>query len=139
MNAKSNMDDVITFINNPINVAQMIIATEDGKPALTPIIESLEEIFDDNSDFPLSNNRNRVTVGILVKQVMKEYGYELYKKRVRISRKIKAKYFRTSSIYKRCYDKPKHTMLIETTITVDGRQVKRKVLGNSKAEVNGYI
>lgn len=104
-----DVQSVIEFISDPKNVAKMLAATKAGKPALSGIVQELEERFGNcegmplNYDGPSRNAQNRRNIGWLVRYVMAEYGYIPLPNsdRTRIGADSGSKYFTCSSVYKK--------------------------------------
>ena len=100
---------VIEFISEPKNVAKMLAATKAGKPALSGIVQELEERFGDcegmplNHDGPGRNASNRRNIGWIVRYVMAEYGYTPLPNsdRTRIGADSGSNYFTSASVYKK--------------------------------------
>lgn len=112
----SSIDNVDTraimdFISLPESVNKMIIASEMGLPAITPIVKELEERFENSNLSPLHHqgkNQNAVhrqNVGRMIKFVMAQFGYLPVdgglSERARIPKIAQSKHFSTSAIYEK--------------------------------------
>lgn len=108
---KVGIEEVMTYLSNPVIVNKMIIASEMGWPVLTLIGKELETIFDAQSNFPvgvIGDNKNataRQNVGRMIKFIMAYYGYTPVdgglSERARIPAISNTAYFSTSGIYKK--------------------------------------
>ena len=71
------VEEVMEFLTSPDVVNRMLVASDMGLPALTPIVQELENRFDDTSNFPvcvMGSNKNAVArqnIGRMIKQIMK--------------------------------------------------------------------
>ena len=110
----SSIDNVDTraimdFLSLPESVNKMIIASEMGLPAITPIVKDLEDRFENSGLSPLHHqgkNQNAVhrqNVGRMIKFVMSQFGYVPVdgglSERARIPKFAQSKHFSTSAIY----------------------------------------
>ena len=110
----SSIDNVDTraimdFLSLPESVNKMIIASEMGLPAITPIVKELEDRFENSGLSPLNHkgeNQNAVhrqNVGRMIKFVMSQFGYVPVdgglSERARIPKFAQSKHFSTSAIY----------------------------------------
>lgn len=103
--------DIMDFLSSNDSVNRMIIASDMGLPAITPIIKELEDKFADCNLFPLNhegrnqNAVNRQNIGRMVKFVMSYYGYIPItgglNERARIPKFANSKYFSTAAVYKK--------------------------------------
>ena len=100
---------VMDFLSLPESVNKMIIASEMGLPAITPIVKELEDRFENSGLSPLHHqgkNQNAVhrqNVGRMIKFVMAQFGYVPVdgglSERARIPKFAQSKYFSTAAIY----------------------------------------
>lgn len=100
---------IMDFISLPESVNKMIIASEMGLPAITPIVKELENKFEDSKLSPLHHegkNQNAVhrqNVGRMIKFVMAQFGYIPVdgglSERARIPKFAESKHFSTAAIY----------------------------------------
>ena len=110
----SSIDNVDTraimdFLSLPESVNKMIIASEMGLPAITPIVKELEDRFENSGLSPLHHkgkNQNAVhrqNVGRMIKFVMSQFGYVPVdgglSERARIPKFAQSKHFSTAAIY----------------------------------------
>lgn len=115
----SSIDNVDTraimdFLSLPESVNKMIIASEMGLPAITPIVKELEDRFENSGLSPLHHqgkNQNAVhrqNVGRMIKFVMTQFGYVPVdgglSERARIPKFAQSKHFSTAAIYEKKED-----------------------------------
>ena len=115
----SSIDNVDTraimdFLSLPESVNKMIIASEMGLPAITPIVKELEDRFENSGLSPLHHqgkNQNAVhrqNVGRMIKFVMAQFGYVPVdgglSERARIPKFAQSKHFSTAAIYEKKED-----------------------------------
>ena len=115
----SSIDNVDTraimdFLSLPESVNKMIIASEMGLPAITPIVKELEDRFENSGLSPLHHqgeNQNAVhrqNVGRMIKFVMSQFGYVPVdgglSERARIPKFAQSKHFSTAAIYEKKED-----------------------------------
>lgn len=123
----SSIDNVDTraimdFLSLPESVNKMIIASEMGLPAITPIVKELEDRFENSGLSPLHHqgkNQNAVhrqNVGRMIKFVMAQFGYVLVdgglSERARIPKFAQSKHFSTAAIYAKKED-PKYRIEVK--------------------------
>jgi len=93
------------FLQKPETVHNMAIFSDLGLPALSGIAHKLEELFANDQDFPLSDFRNRQSVGRMVKAILNRYGYDLVAagldRRAQLQGFTKAEHFLTSAVYEK--------------------------------------
>ncbi len=80
MEPAETVRDIMLFLCDPLSVNAMIEATKRGKPALTGVVEALEDKLKDSVTFSLSNSPynnfvNRQNIGRMIKFIMKRFGY----------------------------------------------------------------
>lgn len=102
---------IMDFISSPESVNKMIVASEMGLPAITPIVKDLENKFEYSRLSPLHHegkNQNAVhrqNVGRMIKFVMAQFGYIPVdgglSERARIPKFAKSKHFSTSALYEK--------------------------------------
>ena len=100
---------IMDFLSLPESVNKMIIASEMGLPAITPIVKELEDRFENSRLSPLHHqgkNQNAVhrqNVGRMIKFVMAQFGYVPVdgglSERARIPKFAQSKHFSTAAIY----------------------------------------
>lgn len=100
---------IMDFLSLPESVNKMIIASEMGLPAITPIVKELENKFESSKLSPLHHqgkNQNAVhrqNVGRMIKFVMAQFGYIPIdgglSERARIPKFAQSKHFSTAAIY----------------------------------------
>ncbi len=94
---------IFEFLSLSENVAEMIIFSNIGLPALSGTAFKLEDNFADTNDFPLSNNYNRTIVGRMVRYILSFYGYSpaLNQNDKRLRKFSRAKLFKTAAVYEK--------------------------------------
>lgn len=105
----SGLYDVVDFLSSPSSINKMIVASELGLPALTGVVQELEEKYSSLPGFELNydaddkNAPNRRTVGWIIKHILKQFGYypkeDTITERSRLRRFSKNKYFHSGAIY----------------------------------------
>lgn len=100
---------IMDFLSLPESVNKMIVASEMGLPALTPIVKELEDMSRNFILSPLHHqgkNQNAVhrqNVGRMIKFVMAQFGYIPIdgglSERARIPKFAQSEYFSTAAIY----------------------------------------
>ena len=113
---RSSIDNVDTraimdFLSTPESVNKMIIASEMGLPAITPVVKELEKRFGNAVLSPLNRqgkNQNAVhrqNVGRMIKYVMAQFGYMPAgggsSERTRIPKFAHSQHFSTAAIYEK--------------------------------------
>ncbi|MBC9783525.1 hypothetical protein H1S01_03235 [Heliobacterium chlorum] len=66
---------IYEFLSEPESIDKMISACENGKPALSGIVQKLEEQFANDPYLTLSNNTVKQLIGSLIKEVLYDFGY----------------------------------------------------------------
>lgn len=102
---------IMDFLSSAQSVNKMIVASEMGIPAITPIVKELETRFANSQLSPLHHNGknqnavHRQNVGRMMKFVMAQYGYVPVdgglSERARIPKFANSQYFSTSAIYEK--------------------------------------
>ena len=102
---------IMNFLSSAQSVNKMIVASEMGIPAITPIVKELEIRFANSKLSPLHHNGknqnavHRQNVGRMMKFVMAQYGYVPVdgglSERARIPKFANSQYFSTSAIYEK--------------------------------------
>lgn len=102
---------IMDFLSSAPIVNKMIVASEMGIPAITPIVAELENKFANSKMSPLHHNGknqnavHRQNVGRMMKFVMSQYGYVPVdgglSERARIPKFANSKFFSTSAIYEK--------------------------------------
>ena len=100
---------IMDFLSLPESINKMIVASEMGLPAITPIVKELENKFANSRLSPLHHrgkNQNAVhrqNVGRMIKFVMAQFGYTPVdgglNERARIPKFAQSSHFSTSAIY----------------------------------------
>lgn len=101
------LQQVVDFLSQPSSVYKMIIASDMGLSAITPVVKELEEKYGSCTGFELNldssaNASNRRTVGWIIKDIMSHFGYEPIEAsdaRRRLRKFSGNKYFLTGAIY----------------------------------------
>lgn len=102
---------IMEFLSSSESVNKMIIVSELGLPAITPVVKELEEKFSDSDLSPLHHegeNQNAVhrqNVGRMIKFVMAQFGYIPVAgglcERARIPKFANSKHFSTAAVYEK--------------------------------------
>lgn len=110
----NDTEAIIKFLSSPESVNKMLIASELGLPAITPVVEELERRFEYSSLSPLHHkgkNQNAVhrqNVGRMIKYVMAQFGYVPVdgglSERARIPKFANSRHFSTAAIYEKRKD-----------------------------------
>lgn len=103
--------EIMDFLSSAESVNKMIVASEMGLPAITPIVKELEKRFGNSAAFPLhrdggeNHKTERQNIGRMIKFVMKQFGYIPVdgglSERARVPQFAGSKYFSTSAIYRK--------------------------------------
>ena len=126
-NQQVGVEEMVTYLTSPKVIDRMVIASEMRIPILTLVAKDLEEVFDENSNFPVvvngkeKNATNRQNVGRIIKYIMKKYGYTPVdgglSEQARIPTISGSKYFSTSGIYKKTQDAEYKIEIINTKLS----------------------
>lgn len=102
---------IMEFLSSDESVNKMTVASDMGLPAITPIVEELENKFANSNLSPLHHegkNQNAVhrqNVGRMIKFVMSQFGYIPIdgglSERARIPKFANSKYFSTAAVYEK--------------------------------------
>lgn len=101
----NNVDaqNVFDYLATPSTIHNLMAFSEVGLPAISGIIPYLEGNFGNSPTFPLSDFRNRQTVGKMVKYILGYYGYTPQTggldERAKLRGFSKSMYFKTASVY----------------------------------------
>lgn len=117
---------IMDFISSAESVNKMIVASDMGLPALTPIVEELENKFKNSNLSPLHHNGknknavHRQNVGRMIKYVMAQFGYIPIdgglSERARIPKFANSQYFYTAAIYRKL-KQPKYNIDLKIITT----------------------
>lgn len=113
---------IMDFLSSPQSVNKMLVASEMGIPAITPIVKELEDKFANSQLSPLHHNGknqnavHRQNVGRMIKFVMAKFGYVPVdgglSERARIPKFANSQHFSTAAIYKKLKE-PCYTVNVE--------------------------
>ena len=96
-------EKVFIFLEDPINVMKMKLASDHNLPALSFLASELEEKFVGLKDFDLANHFPRQNVGRMTKYIMNLYGYTVRESGLNDNNHLRkfsaANYFKTSAVY----------------------------------------
>ena len=94
---------VFGFISSADNVSAMIAVSNVSLPALTIMAKRLEERFTNDSEFPLTERKNRLVVGKMISYILRQYGYTSNEKckQKRLIKKSKATLFTMGGVYEK--------------------------------------
>ena len=96
---------VFHLLSQNENIIAMIDASEAGKPALTPVVSTVEGYFDTHTigEFDPRKTFPRTVVGCMIKTILAPFGYRVLSPASRAQKDLpkaaKAKYFASSSCY----------------------------------------
>lgn len=103
--------DIMDFLSSSENVNKMIVASDMGLPAITPVVAELERRFENCKLFPLNhegknqNAANRQNIGRMIKFIMSYYGYIPIagglSERARIPKFANSNHFTTAAVYRK--------------------------------------
>lgn len=112
----SDAQAVFDFLSKPENIHNMIVFTNLKLPAISGIVQDLENTFSAAPLFPLTNDRNRQIVGRMVKFILEHFGYAPSvggpRSRTALRNFSEAKLFKTASVYD-LVNPPIHTILMQ--------------------------
>lgn len=104
---------VFDYLSQPQTVANMLVFSDIGLPALSGIAHILEQNYAHAAAFPLSDFRNRQIVGRMVCFILEHFGYKKVSggvsKDTRLRDFSKANLFKTCSVYQ-LMTTPVHTI-----------------------------
>ena len=115
---------IMDFLSSADSVNRMIVASDIGLPAITPVVAELERRFEDCNNSPLNhegknqNAVNRQNVGRMIKYILRQFNYVpidgKLSERARIPKYAKSKYFSTAAVYGKLQnDNGKYSIKIE--------------------------
>ena len=96
------MQDIFDFLSREYVLTQLIDASEAGRPALTPVVESVEHFFMDRTKeytHTLDDNFTKQAVGLMVKTILEPFGYVVWKQKD-LPKKSRATKFSSASAYR---------------------------------------
>lgn len=113
-------EKVYKYLSQLHIIYNMTIFSDICLPAITGIVAELEKRFAYDPDFPLTDFKNRQTVGNMVKYILYFYGYAPVRdgskaeieKRARLRDFSRNKYFTSAAIYEKFIDKPDKEILL---------------------------
>lgn len=100
---------VFSILSRDASIDSMIAAVIDGKPALTPCVMAVEELLEDlpETTMPLDRDRNRQTIGLMVKTILAPHGYMPVgdtgggAKTKPLPDESRARYFKEAAVYRK--------------------------------------
>ncbi|MCI8293423.1 MAG: hypothetical protein HFH53_07815 [Hespellia sp.] len=103
-NCQTNTDayDVFDFLCDPGNIYNMTIFSDLALPAISGLVENLENTFKNTASFPLTDGQNRKIVGRMVKFILGHFGYTpvtTSTNRNKLRNFSNAAFFKTAAIY----------------------------------------
>lgn len=100
---------IMNYLSTVDSINRMIVASDLGLPAITPVVAELEKQFGNCSNSPLNhqginqNAVNRQNVGRMIKYIMRQVGYIPIdgglSERARIPKFAGSRYFSTAAVY----------------------------------------
>jgi hypothetical protein len=108
---------VFNFLAKPQTINNMIVFSDLRLPVLSGIVESLENKFENATDFTLKNDHNRQVVGKMIKFILDFYGYfpikNINSSEKRLRNFSNAKLFKTSAVYQKINKEAKIELVIK--------------------------
>ena len=101
---------VFDFLKKEENIIICEVFSDVNLPVLSGIASKLEDLFEDDLEFPLRVDRNRQIVGRMVRHIMGFYGYSPVETNMfdrRLRQFSNARCFKTAKVYNKITDKPK--------------------------------
>ncbi len=91
---------VFDLLSLDSSIIAMIDASEQGKPALTPCVQQIENFLEKRADpdFDVSQDKVRQTIGGMVKTILRPFGYRKISQRSHLP-KGTGRYFVTAARY----------------------------------------
>lgn len=70
---------IFEFLSRDESIIQMVEASENGKPALSPVVKDIEDLLDNvaNPTISFEDNFTKQTVGLMVKSILEPFGYKV--------------------------------------------------------------
>ncbi|MGN0466953.1 MAG: hypothetical protein ACI4F9_11490 [Lachnospiraceae bacterium] len=98
---KSDAITIFNILSEDKNIIKMIDYSEQGHPALSACVATLEAWYDSQSmhDFSFEEDFNKMAVGRIIKTILAPFGYEVSSRKA-ISKKCGSKYFSSASCYR---------------------------------------
>ncbi len=91
---------LFNYMSEPVNIDKMIMANTNGRPALEGILPKIEEKFN-SDDFNIEkDNFTRQFIGVMVREIIKDFGYIVDRKEKNRQKNIKSKFITTATHYK---------------------------------------
>lgn len=119
---------IMEFLSSPESVNKMIIVSDLGIPAITPVVRELEEKFANSNLSPLHHdgkNQNAVhrqNVGRMIKFIMAQFGYVPVdgglSERARIPKFAGSEHFSTAAVYKKL-QVPKYNIEVKSVENIN--------------------
>jgi len=107
---------LFNFMSKPKNIDKMLMANDNGRPALEGILSEIEENFN-NKDFDIENdNFTRQFIGVMVRDIIKDFGYIVDRTELSRQKNIKSKFITSATHYKKVSEKA--TKMIKKEITI---------------------
>lgn len=95
---------LFNFMSEPVNIDKMIMANTNGRPALEGLLPEIEEKFN-SDDFNIEkDNFTRQFIGVMVKDVIKDFGYIVDRAELNRQKIIKSKFITSATHYKHVPD-----------------------------------
>ena len=98
---------LFNYLSLPKTVANIIVFTDLGLPALSGIASTLEKNFGTSEEFPLSNDTNRQIVGKMIRFILEFYGYSPISNASSSDKQLRdfsnATLFKSSAIYEKSH------------------------------------
>lgn len=114
--AAKTAKSLFNFMSKPENIDKMLMANDNGRPALEGILSEIEENFN-NKDFDIENdNFTRQFIGVMVRDIIKDFGYIVDRTELSRQKNIKSKFITSATHYKKVPEEAIKTIKKEITI-----------------------
>lgn len=91
---------LFNFMSKPENIDKMLLANDNGRPALEGILSEVEKNFN-NEDFDIENdNFTRQFIGVMVRDIINDFGYIVDRTELSRQKNIKSKFITSATHYK---------------------------------------
>jgi len=96
------MKSIFEFLSLSFIIIKLIEASDAGKPALSPVVETIENYFSDprkTHKNTLDDTFTKQAIGLMVKTILEPFGYEVWKQK-NLPKNSKAIKFQSASVYR---------------------------------------
>ena len=107
---------LFSFMSEPENIDKMIMTNDRGRPALEGILTAVENNFN-KADFNIASDYfTRQFIGVMVRDIIKDFGYIVDRKEKNRQKNIKSKFITTATHYKYVPDLAKKMIKKEISV-----------------------